>query len=1348
MSKNETRFHPLVLALRVALVSGLPLSVHAQQLIVVDGVTHTASGTYDSGNAADAYALAAAGKGSAIEGDGISAITGGARAFALAVQDYGVIGMARSTVKTTGSDAYGAEASGQGVISLDASQVTTTGTNAHGVVALDGGQVMLTNGSVNTAAGTGLAASGPGSVVTANGTKLGVTQAGAGNYGVVAQLGGTVNLGANTSLQYSSSAPGGNIGVYASGAGSAVHGTAFSLATSGDHVVGVQAQQGGLIDLNGGSKVVTAGSQAHALVSGNAGSVIHASDLDVTAKGEASDAVFASLDGKIELTNSTVTTQGLSSAIVLANQAGTVSLSKTVLKSTGASDGLLAYTGGVIAMEGGSVDAGVGFRIDGTGSRITTKDADITASRGGWIVSNGGTGSLDGGTVHVGFGMALNANGANSSIDVHNARIDTDGSPGYRGTGHGAAAYASQGASITLDSDTSVKINNARNNQVGMLAEGAGSAIALDGAHMDMSSQMPSFPSADGIDTYAVMALDGGQVALRKGAKVDFGVGNYFASGALYATGANSSISANDFAVTAGEMGIVVANGARADLSNGNVTVLGQDIYPTALTVSGDGSTITANHATINSLNTANAYGARVSQNGTVALNEGTVVTSSGVGISTGDILMPGGPVYTDHVTLKGATIKADTVGIVSIGNTVFDLANSVVEANQGPAIVLAGPKLADQLTVSGGNLSSTQDFAIRAGAADGQRLPILLKDGVQISGADGKLIYGGRNLDVTVERTALNGVMDAGGTGLNLALTDHSSLTGSVLYGGTSGDSLASTSSDAGWHITIDPVSTWTLSGDSQISSLNSSGAVVFAAPSGTTFKTLRILDDYHSNGGTISLNTVLNEGGPLSNQWTDRVLIRGNVSGTTLLTVNGTGSGASTDTNHDGIPDPNEGISLVQVLGQSSPTAFQLNGGYVAVGPWRYGLTAYDPSVTKDDQRVVDAGFQPAGSAKFSFWDYRLQSTLVQNADPTPGPTPDPSDTPENGQASGSSGGSDSGQSSSSPGGGSSRPGVVPQVPSYLSVSTAMLSYGMRSIGSFHDRLGEVHGDDGSRAGNTDEFYARVFGGNYSYHSDRSFGQYGYNFDQNDHGVQIGGTWLRADADASSFRLGLYGSTGTSHITPQSPDGYSAMRLSANSLAATGTYEHGSGFYVDGVAARNYYDTRVDTAMRGHDMTEFRTHGWSYSLESGYPFVVGDGLRVEPQVQAVYQALDTNTFHDADALSVQLRNPAAWVGRAGANLSKTFITASGQRWTPWMRANYLWSSGGRNDVTVGSDAWGVSHTFSSGDWGRAWQVGAGITGVLTPSISLYGNADYQKDAGNAGEEGWSANVGLRWQF
>jgi autotransporter-associated beta strand protein len=56
--------------------------------------------------------------------------------------------------------------------------------------------------------------------------------------------------------------------------------------------------------------------------------------------------------------------------------------------------------------------------------------------------------------------------------------------------------------------------------------------------------------------------------------------------------------------------------------------------------------------------------------------------------------------------------------------------------------------------------------------------------------------------------------------------------------------------------------------------------GGLVNLASTSTIGNVLAVRGNYSSNGGTLALNTVLNAGGPLSNQSTDRLLLSGNSS------------------------------------------------------------------------------------------------------------------------------------------------------------------------------------------------------------------------------------------------------------------------------------------------------------------------------------------------------------------------------------------------------------------------------------------------------------------------------------
>lgn len=177
---------------------------------------------------------------------------------------------------------------------------------------------------------------------------------------------------------------------------------------------------------------------------------------------------------------------------------------------------------------------------------------------------------------------------------------------------------------------------------------------------------------------------------------------------------------------------------------------------------------------------------------------------------------------------------------------------------------------------------------------------------------------------------------------------------------------------------------------GEPQSVIVTNSGVIDLTNGTGSPGNQLTLDGDLVSNGGAIKLQTALNEGGPLANQSTDRVLINGNAaSGTTLLDVTPTAAsvGALTDLNRDGIMDANEGISLVQVGGNATAGSFALKGDYVAAGPWRYDLYNFAPGSSDASQRLV--GGATTGS---NYWDYRLGNTYVCENGCTPVPPPPP--------------------------------------------------------------------------------------------------------------------------------------------------------------------------------------------------------------------------------------------------------------------------------------------------------------------------------------------------------------------
>lgn len=516
----------------------------------------------------------------------------------------------------------------------------------------------------------------------------------------------------------------------------------------------------------------------------------------------------------------------------------------------------------------------------------------------------------------------------------------------------------------------------------------------------------------------------------------------------------------------------------------------------------------------------------------------------------------------------------------------------------------------------------------------------------------------------------------------------------------------------------------------------------LTFNVPASGSYGALSVTGgDFASTGSTITMNTFLDAGGStLADQNSNRLLINGNASGMTVLVVNNNGGpGASTDLNASTFNDANEGISLAQVSGTSSAGVFALQGDYVAVGAYQYRLYAYEPGASDAAQRLVDADAD-------GHWDYRLQNAQVGTGavppvappvapvDPTVPTTPSvpPPDV---------------------------RAGLVPQAPSYLTHNNALLSQGQQVIASLHQRVGQTSGTHARRDGNG-EVHVRAFGSDHRYASDLTGGQYGYDYEQDVQGLQIGGDWLTelgSDTD-SSLRLGLVYSQSTAHTEPgsaygvkptvevngrQVPIEISREKTRAQNAAITATWQHASGFYVDGVAGAGKYKSDVTTPFRAGDVARLTSDEVFASIEAGYGWKVSPSVTIEPQAQVSWQKLDTDRVTDIDGVVVDLGTPEQFVWRVGVRaLFSPAVGPDGSALTQYVKLNYQGSEGPQQRALLSGQR------FETGEYGHTAEAGYGLTLSFANGASFFADAAWQLDIGGASREGWVANAGLRWAF
>ncbi|WP_273789419.1 autotransporter outer membrane beta-barrel domain-containing protein [Bartonella sp. ML70XJBT] len=129
-----------------------------------------------------------------------------------------------------------------------------------------------------------------------------------------------------------------------------------------------------------------------------------------------------------------------------------------------------------------------------------------------------------------------------------------------------------------------------------------------------------------------------------------------------------------------------------------------------------------------------------------------------------------------------------------------------------------------------------------------------------------------------------------------------------------------------------------------------------------------------YSAEGNSqIKMSTFMHSDGSFNSQQTDRILIYGDVVGTTLIGMEKFQKTSDKEAGSEG----SQSVSLIQVAGTAEENSFKLLNSYTTVNgfPYQYKLRGYGPNSSAgnaDPQNRLVAG-------KGDFWDFRLESVYI---------------------------------------------------------------------------------------------------------------------------------------------------------------------------------------------------------------------------------------------------------------------------------------------------------------------------------------------------------------------------------
>ncbi|MFC7288400.1 autotransporter outer membrane beta-barrel domain-containing protein [Herminiimonas glaciei] len=544
---------------------------------------------------------------------------------------------------------------------------------------------------------------------------------------------------------------------------------------------------------------------------------------------------------------------------------------------------------------------------------------------------------------------------------------------------------------------------------------------------------------------------------------------------------------------------------------------------------------------------------------------------------------------------VNGGTLSFTRAGVLNVlvDDALTKNTNTFFEKMHG------GPggtvKLNGHSTVIGGinSISAGSGIIENGGAADG----VLTVDtsGLGNSSFSGLLRDGGAGKFALVKTGA--------GT---LQLSGISSYTGSTaVTGGTL---------QAGSTTAFNTISDFTVASgmldangfDQTVASLSNAGTTATNFKGGAVGTTLTVTGDYTGNGGTVLLNTELND----DTSRTDRLRIRGNTAGVSKLAINNVGGpGAQTV----------EGIRVIEVDGNSAGE-FVLSGDYIIAGQQAVVGGAYAYTLHKNGVSTPHDGA------------WYLRSRL-KNLPPE-------------------------------------QPLYQAGVPVYEAYPQALLTLNSVStmqqrIGNRLWRTGaEPDADISSRTDPNTGSWARIEGSVERFDPTRSDSMSSYDVDR--YKMQVGLDGLLHETSAGRLFGGLNLHYGNGRTKVSSIYGNGRINTDGYGVGGTLTWYGDNGFYIDNQAQLTFYDSKLASTTAGRTLVNGNNgKGYALSSEVGRRYTVAPGWSVTPQAQLMYSKVSFDSFTDVFGAAVALDRGKSLRARLGLSLDyeHAWRDATGQK-------------------------------------------------------------------------------------
>ncbi|HGF3848363.1 TPA: autotransporter outer membrane beta-barrel domain-containing protein [Escherichia coli] len=457
----------------------------------------------------------------------------------------------------------------------------------------------------------------------------------------------------------------------------------------------------------------------------------------------------------------------------------------------------------------------------------------------------------------------------------------------------------------------------------------------------------------------------------------------------------------------------------------------------------------------------------------------------------------------------------------------------------------------------------------------------------------------------------------------------------------------------------------------------------------------TLTINGNYTANNGLLVMRTELGD----DNSATDKLIVKGNTSGHTRVSVhNAGGQGA----------DTLEGIRIVEITGASEGT-FSKEGRIVA--------GAYDYNVTKSDDQN---------------WYLTSETPLIPPVDPVIPDSPEPPDTPTPASP----------YTPVSPEPLPERKHQYrPEISSYLAnIQAANTLFNTR----LHDRLGETQYTDlltGEQK--VTSLWLRNIGGHNRF-KDRSDE---LSTQSNRYVLQLGGDLAQWSSNAlDRWHLGLMaGYANSKSHTHSSLTGYNSRgQIDGYSVGMYGTWYANeadkTGTYVDSWLLYNWFDNTVSGEYLPSE--KYHSDGITAAIEAGYTFRLGESADartsywLQPKMQLTWMDVKADNHTEDNGTLVEDSTEGNLQTRLGVKAYLQGHNAiddhKARSFQPFVETNWIYNS---RNYSVKMD--GISDEIIGTR--NISELKVGVEGQLNPRLQLWGNVAQQ-----LGDNGYSDTQGM----